>query len=83
MWRILCPYLININKLSKELAAIIIKDWLEKCDKARKVEFNPQRDVNIQLKNVKSFLPSSKENLEKRPIYPSDGSKSGVCRFAF
>jgi hypothetical protein len=65
MWRILCPYLINIKKVSKEEATIIIKDWLEKYDKLRKLEFNPQREVNIRLKNVKSFLPSSKETLKK------------------
>ncbi|ALI37153.1 hypothetical protein NMY3_02966 [Candidatus Nitrosocosmicus oleophilus] len=65
LWRILCPYLIKIRKMSKEEASIILKDWLEKCDKLRKLEFNPQREVNIRLKNVKSFLPSSKETLKK------------------
>ena len=65
LWRILCPYLINIGKLKKKKATIIIKDWLGKCDNKRRLDFNPQREVNIRLKNVKSYLPSSKETLKK------------------
>ena len=65
MWRILCPYLINIRKISKEEATIIIKDWLEKCDKVRKSDFNPQREVSAKLKSVGPYFPSSKEKLKK------------------
>ena len=69
MWRIICPYLINIKKVSKDEAAITIKDWLEKCklekcNKARNLEFNIQREVNRWLRSVKPFPPSSKEKLK-------------------
>ena len=51
--------------MSKEEETIIIKDWLEKCDKVRKVDFNPQREVSIKLRSVGPFLPSAKEKLKK------------------
>lgn len=51
--------------MTKEEATIIIKDWLEKCDELRKLEFNPQREVSSKLRSVGTFLPSSKEKLKK------------------
>lgn len=38
---------------------------MEKCDKVRKVDFNPQREVSIKLRSVGPFLPSAKEKLKK------------------
>ena len=52
LWRILCPYLKNIGKLKKKKTTIIIKDWLKKCDKVRKLEFNRNREINSKLRNV-------------------------------
>jgi hypothetical protein len=65
LWRILCPYLLNIKKLSRDEAIIILSDWLRKCDEVRKLDFNAQREIIVRLKNVKSYLPSSKETLRK------------------
>ena len=68
MWRILCPYLINIRKLTKEEASIILKDWLEKCDKKRRLDFNPQREVSSKLRGVRPYRQSSKKNLKKNNL---------------
>jgi len=52
LWRILCPYLLNIRKMSKEEAAVILKEWLTKCDNKRSLDFNPHREVNSRLRSV-------------------------------
>lgn len=70
LWRILCPYLINIRKLPRDEVIMILSEWLRKCDEVRKLDFNIQREINIRLKNVKSYLPSSKETLKtEQPIF--------------
>jgi Primase X len=38
LWRILCPYLINLRKLTKEEASVILNEWLKKCDTLRSVD---------------------------------------------
>jgi hypothetical protein len=65
LWRILCPYLLNIRKLSKEETTVILKDWSAKCDKIRRLDFNPQREVSSRLRSVGPFPPSSKEITKK------------------
>jgi hypothetical protein len=51
--------------VSRDEAIMILSDWLRKCDGVRKLDFNAQREINIRLKSVKSYLPSSKETLKK------------------
>ena len=38
---------------------------MKKCDKVRKLEFNPNREISSKLRNVWSYRPSSKEKLKK------------------
>ncbi len=40
LWRIIAPYLINIKKLFYDDAFDIIFDWLNKCSKAKSLDFN-------------------------------------------
>jgi hypothetical protein len=47
------------------IAATIFKGRLEKCDKRRKLDFNPQREVRSKLRSVGPYRPSSKETLKK------------------
>lgn len=56
LWKILCPYLINIKKLEYEQAFRILKTWLEKCNDLRKLDFNPDKETRTKLKNVKYQL---------------------------
>jgi hypothetical protein len=65
LWRILLPYLINIRKLTSEEAFIILNEWLQKCDKLRKLDFIPKIKIKVDLKNVKIYLPPSKEKLKR------------------
>ncbi|HXS60624.1 MAG TPA: DNA primase noncatalytic subunit PriX, partial [Candidatus Sulfopaludibacter sp.] len=64
LWRILCPYLINIRKLTKEVAFNILNKWLEKCDVLRPLDFKITKAIDDNLKNVKQFLPPSKDKLK-------------------
>ena len=45
---ILAPYLINIKKLSYEESYQIIREWLDKCDKLKKLD-NYSNFVNYRL----------------------------------
>src|SRR5919198_3126258 len=40
IWRVLSPYLLNVKKLPKEEAYSVMKEWLDKCDKLQRVNFN-------------------------------------------
>jgi hypothetical protein len=40
IWRILSPYLLNIKKLPKEESYSVMKDWLDKCNKLERLNFN-------------------------------------------
>jgi hypothetical protein len=65
LWQILCPYLVNIRKLANEEVETILNEWLQKCSNLRKIDFNPQIKIKDDLKNVKKYLPPSKERLKK------------------
>jgi hypothetical protein len=65
IWRILCPYLLNIRKLPKEESYSIIKDWLDKCDKLEKLNFNAKLKIKEGLKGAsKGYYPISLEKLK-------------------
>ena len=44
---ILCSYLVNTKKLPYEQAYKILKIWLEKCNKLRKLDFNPNTEIKV------------------------------------
>jgi hypothetical protein len=72
IWRILAPYLLNVRKLPKEEAYSIMKDWLDKCDKVEKLNFNSKLRIKDGLKGAsKGYLPISKEKLkqENKALY--------------
>jgi Primase X len=68
LWRILCPYLVNVRKLPEEESAIILKEWLQKCDQLNKLNFNPQVETRHRLRHVGPFLPASKETLKNEHV---------------
>jgi hypothetical protein len=72
IWRILSPYLLNVKKLPKEEAYSIMKEWLDKCDKLEKLNFNPKIKIKNGLKGAsKGYFPISMEKLkeENRQLY--------------
>ena len=72
IWRILSPYLLNVKKLPKEEAYSVMKEWLDKCDKVEKLNFNPKIKIKDGLKGAsKGYFPISMEKLkeENRQLY--------------
>jgi non-catalytic primase subunit PriX-like protein len=66
IWRILSPYLINVRKLPKEEAYSLMKEWLDKCDKIEKLNFNPKTKIKNGLKGAtKGYFPISMGKLEE------------------
>lgn len=57
LWQILCPYLVNIKKLSDDDLFQILKDWLNKCNSIRRLDFNPNQKIRDSLKHVRDFYP--------------------------
>ena len=51
--------LINIRKLKDEKSIKILTTWLEKCNKLRKLDFNPDREIKTKLRYVKDYNPIS------------------------
>jgi thioredoxin reductase (NADPH) len=59
LWRIVAPYLINIKKLSYEDAFSIIREWLDKCDKIKPLDFsvNNRITTNLDAATKGGYLP--------------------------
>jgi hypothetical protein len=71
IWRILSPYLLNVKKLPKE-AYSVIKEWLDKCDKLEKLNFNTNLKIKEGLKGAsKGYFQISLEKLkeENKQLY--------------
>ncbi len=60
----MCPYLVNIKKLSYEESYKILKSWLEKCNRLRELSFNADREIKNKLRYVKQYNPISFKTLE-------------------
>jgi hypothetical protein len=72
IWRILSPYLLNVRKLPKEEAYSMMKEWLDKCNKLEKLNFNPKIKIKDGLRGAsKGYFPISMEKLkeENRQLY--------------
>jgi hypothetical protein len=68
LWRILCPYLINVRKLSVQEAVLVLQEWLSKSNNLRKSDFNHNQQIKKDLKHVGIHLPLSYQTLkEKEP----------------
>jgi hypothetical protein len=63
IWRILVPYLLNIRGLSSYETRDIVREWLDGCNRLKRLDFNPNRRVEGALNSSKDFLPISCEKL--------------------
>ena len=66
LWRILCPYLINIRKVTNQEAFTILNEWLNKCDELRHLDFKVTKTIEEDLENVKGYLPPAKDKLKNQ-----------------
>ncbi len=64
LWKILCPYLVNIKKLVYEQSFEILKTWMEKCNNLKALDFNPNAEIKNKLRNVKHYSPISIKTLQ-------------------
>ena len=71
MWRILFPYLINIRKCSDEEAFNTIRDWLNRCNELRRLQFNGAYLIKYNINSAKrnGYLPISLEKLKTENAY--------------
>jgi hypothetical protein len=53
IWRILSPYLLNIRKLPEHEATDIMRDWLNKCNQLRRLDFNYKQKIKDGTEGVK------------------------------
>ena len=59
LWKILCPYLINIKNLKYEQAYEILNIWLEKCNILRNLNFDIYTKIKDNIGCVKHYNPIS------------------------
>ena len=64
LWRILVPYLLNIRKLHIDEITAILISWLDLSNNINKLDFNPLRKIQENIKYVKDYLPISKDKLK-------------------
>jgi Primase X len=71
IWRILSPYLLNVKNIPKEESYSVIKDWLDKCSKLERLNFNAKLKIKDGLKGARGYFPISLEKLkeENRELY--------------
>jgi hypothetical protein len=80
IWRILSPYLLNVRTLPKEESYIVIKDWLDKCNKLENLNFNAKLKIKEGLKGAhKGYFPISLEKLreENKELYDIVMNRTG------
>lgn len=66
IWRILAPYLVNIKRLSNDLACRIIVQWLEECSKLQRISFYSKSRVRDDVRRAKQggYYPIGYNNLK-------------------
>jgi len=71
VWCILAPYLINIRKCSADDASKIIKDWLDRRNQLRRLDFSSNYMIkyNIDSSIRSEYLPISLEKLKTENTY--------------
>ena len=65
LWRIVGPYLLNFRNLSESEAAEIMENWLDRCDRLRKLDFEPKSKVYSIIKGNKGYKPISFAKLKE------------------
>lgn len=65
LWRIMCPYLVNIKKMSQEESFLILDNWLDQCDMMKALGYNKHTLIKNKLRYVNNYKPISHERLKK------------------
>lgn len=65
IWRILVPYLINRKHLSEEQCTNTIVNWLVKCGKLSRLEFNANYITKYAIKHVGKYGPVHPDKMKQ------------------
>jgi hypothetical protein len=65
VWRIFIPYLVNVKQVQEPEVYSIIEEWLNECNKKKRVDPNIKQKIKYRIKNVKSFKHISLDDLKK------------------
>jgi hypothetical protein len=65
LWRIIGPYLLNVKNLSELQASKMMGDWLDKCNKVRRLDFEPRLKIYSIIKGNKGYKPISYSKLKE------------------
>lgn len=65
LWRIIGPYLLNVRKLSELEASKIMEEWLDGCDRVRKLDFESRLKIYSIIKGNKGYKPISYSKLKE------------------
>ncbi len=55
--------------MSKEEATPILKNWLDKCNEEKRLDFDTNQKIRSDLKYDKGYFPPSKEKLKKQEVF--------------
>jgi len=61
---VFAPYFINIKGLPQSEAFNLIKDWLDRCNFLRSLDFNARQRIDYALKTVRRYRPMSLHKLK-------------------
>ena len=66
IWRILTPYLLNIRKLPMQEVTNTIRNWLNRCNQLRRLDFNYKQKIKDGIEGAKrGYLPISLSKLKE------------------
>ena len=65
IWRIFVPYLINIKGLPDSHVYSIMENWLEGCNKKKRLDFRPRDILRSSLRSVKGYKSISLTKLKE------------------
>jgi Primase X len=70
IWRILAPYLINIKNLNYEESYNIIKEWLDKCNSLKRLDFSYSYYIKYNLNSTikVGYFPMKFDDLKDENI---------------
>jgi hypothetical protein len=65
IWRVFAHYFINVKGLSRLDTYDTVKSWLDKCNSACRLDFNPKQKIDAALDRVCNYRPVSLDKLKK------------------
>jgi hypothetical protein len=80
LWRILVPYFVNVRKYSDDDSYVGIVSWLETCNRAKRLSFNPKQRARYDIQSARriGYYPVSWNTLKTENIFLYHHLKVGM-----